>query len=95
MTKISMGGPKTRAIFEEVFLMRFNRAAPFLGPFSGPKKWTAAGFLAQFAAPTQPPSERLARPPVTSSSRACAQKFDQLADIIIIYCIKHGSPGVK
>ena len=21
--------------------MKFNRAAPFLGPFSGPKKWTA------------------------------------------------------
>ena len=23
--------------------MKFNRAAPFLGPFSGPKKWTAGG----------------------------------------------------
>ena len=41
------------------------------------------------ADPTQPPSVRLARPPATSSSRARAQKFVQLADYHI-YCFKQG-----
>ena len=45
MTRIGVGGPQNQSIFEEVsnFKMKFYRAAPFLGPFSGTKTWTAAG----------------------------------------------------
>ena len=86
MTRIGVGGPQNQSIFEEVsnFKMKFYRAAPFLGPFSG-TKWVhflvpkhgprREMFMTQFAAPTQPPSERLARPPATSSSTARALKL--------------------
>ena len=43
--------------------MKFNRAAPFLGPFSGPKKWTAgdvphSGYMFQHGSRTKVRSAR-------------------------------------
>ena len=58
--------------------MKFNRAAPFLGPFSGPKKWTA-GDVPHAMCRANAASFR-----ATCSSTARAQKFDQLADIIFV-----------